>query len=123
MDAVTEAVRACAPPAVVAVTSQPAPERIPPDHVERCRRDHTSPDRWKHADIALAFITGTTITLDVRITNTQSASAAGSPAAHLRIQENATIVKYADYYRAFKPFVIDLGGAVLERSDGARSNR
>ena len=26
---------------------------------------------------------------------------------------------YADYYRAFKPFVIDLGGAVSERSDGA----
>ena len=35
------------------------------------------------------------------------------------MHENAKIVKYADYYRAFKPFVIDLGGAVSERSDGA----
>ena len=87
--------------------------------MERCRRDHTSPDGWKRADIALAFITGTTITLDVRITNTQSASAAGSPAAHLRVHENAKIVTYTDYYRASKPFVIDLGGAVSERSDGA----
>ena len=25
------------------------------------------------------------------------------------MHENAKIVKYADYYRAFKPFVIDLG--------------
>ena len=28
-------------------------------------------------------------------------------------------MKYADYYRTFKPFVIDLGCAVSERSDGA----
>ena len=28
-------------------------------------------------------------------------------------------MKYADYYRAFKPFVIDLGCAVSERSHGA----
>ena len=90
--AVAEAVRECAPPGVVAVTSQAAPERIPADHVERCRRDDTSPDGSKRADIALAFITGTTMTLDVRTTNTQSASAAGSPAAHLRVQENAKIV-------------------------------
>ena len=87
---------------MVAVTSQPAPERIPADHVKRCRRDHTLPDGWKRVDIALAFITGTTITLDVRTTNTQSASAARSPAAHLRVHENAKIVMYADYYRAFK---------------------
>ena len=43
----------------------------------------------------------------------------GPPAGHLRVHENAKIVKYVDDYRAFKPFVIDLGGAVSERSDGA----
>ena len=84
----------------------------------RCRRDGTSPDRWKRADLALAVITGTTITLDVRTTNTQCASAASSAAAHLHNLERAKIVKYADYYRAFRPFVIDLGGAVSELSYG-----
>ena len=63
--AVVEAIRECAPPGVVAISSQAAPERIPPDHADRCRRSGTSPDGWKRADIALAFITGTTITLDV----------------------------------------------------------
>ena len=85
----------------------------------RCRRDGTSPDRWKRADLALAVITGTTITLDVRTTNTQCASAASSAAAHLHNLERAKIVKYADYYSAFRPFVIDLGGAVSEVSSGA----
>ena len=70
---------------------------------------------WKR----LAFITGTIITLDVRTTNTQCASAASSAAAHLHKLERAKIVKYADYDRAFRPFVIDLGGAVSEVSSGA----
>ena len=74
--------------------------------------DGTSPDMWKR----LAFITGTIIiTLDVRTTNTQCASVASSAAAHLQNLERAKIVKYADvYYRAFRHFVIDLGGAVSE---------
>ena len=53
--AVVDAIRECVPPGVLSISSQPAPERIPPDHAERCRRDHTSPDGWKRADIALAF--------------------------------------------------------------------
>ena len=75
----------------------------------------------KRADIALAFITGTTITLDVRTTNTQSASAHGaaSAEAHLRSQEREMAAKYAGYYRNFVHFVIDLGGAVNEDSYGA----
>jgi len=119
--AVAEAIRECAPPGVVAISSQPAPERIPPDHAERCRRSGTWPDGWKRADIALAFITGRTITLDVRTTNTQSASARGaaSAEAHLRSQEREKVAKYAGYYRNFVPFVIDLGGAVNEDSYGA----
>ena len=119
--AVAEAIRECVPPGIVAISSQPAPERIPPDHVARCQRDGTSPDGWKRADIALAFVTGKTFTLDVRTTNTHSASArtAASPAAHLRAQERAKSAKYTDYYRNFLPFVIDLSGAVTEHSYGA----
>ena len=56
--------------------------------------------------------------LDVRTTNTLSASA-GGPAAHLRALEAAKTVKYQGYYRKFLPFVIDLGGAVSTRSFGA----
>ena len=97
--AVADAIRECAPPGVVAISSQPAPERFPPDHAERCRRSGTSPDGWKRADIALAFITGTTITLDVRTTNTRSASAHGaaSAEAHLRSQERENVAMYAGY--------------------------
>jgi hypothetical protein len=118
---VAEAIRENVPPGVVAISSQPAPERIPIDHAERCRRERISPDGWKRADIALAFITGKTITVDVRTTNTLSATAraAGSAATHLRSQENAKTAKYADYYRSFVPYVIDLGGAVNELSFGA----
>ena len=119
--AVAEAIRECAQPGVVAISWQPAPERFPPDHAERCRRSGISPDGWKRADIALAFITGTTITLDVRTANTQAASARGaaSAEAHLRSQEREKVAKYAGYYRNFVPFVIDLGGAVNEDSSGA----
>lgn len=101
-------------------SQQPAPERIPPDHALRCARDGTSPDGWKRADVALAFVTGRTITLDVRTTNTQSASAlATTAAAHLHALEGAKTAKYAAYYRDFRPFVVDLGGAVSEQSFGA----
>jgi hypothetical protein len=119
--AVAEAIREEAPPGVLAISMQPAPERTPLDHVERCRRERVSPDGWKRADIALAFVTGKTVVLDVRTTNTMSASAtaAGTVAAHLRGQERAKVAKYADYYRNFKPLVIDLGGAVSETSYGA----
>ena len=120
--AVAKAIRECLPPGLVSVTPQSAPERIPADHVARCRRDGTSPDGWKRADLALAFITGTTITLDVRTTNTRCASVASSAAAHLHNLERANIVTYADYDRAFRPFVIDLGGAVSEVSYGARKS-
>ena len=67
------------------------------------------------------FITGATVTLDVRTTNTQSASARGaaSAEAHLRSQERENVAKYAGYYRNFVPFVIDLGGAVNDDSYGA----
>ena len=121
--AVAEAIRECLSPGVVSVTPQSAPERIPADHVARCRRDGTSPDRWKRADLTLAFITGTTITRDVRTTDTQCASAASSAAAHLHSLERAKIVKYADDYRAFRPVVIDLGGAVSEVSYESITNR
>jgi hypothetical protein len=119
--AVAQAIRECVPPGVLAISSQPAPERYPLDHADRCRREHVSPDGWKRADVGLAFVTGTTITLDVRTTNTQSASARGaaSAEAHLRSQEDAKRAKYADYYRNFHPFVVDLGGAVTDRSYGA----
>ena len=87
-------------------------------HPAQARRGQPRPPR---ADIALAFITGTTITLDVRTTNTQSASAHGaaSAEAHLRSQEREKLAKYAGYYRNFVHFVIDLGGAVNEDSYGA----
>jgi len=116
--AVAEAIRDCVPTGVVAISSQPAPERIPQDHAERCRRAHATPDGWKRADVGLAFITGTTFAIDVRTTNTHSASARGaaSPDAHLRSNEKAKSAKYADYYRNFLPFVIDLGGAVSDTS-------
>ena len=57
----------------------------------------------------------------VRTTNTQSASArdAASAEAHLRSHERENVTKYARYYRNFVPFVIDLGGAVNDDSDGA----
>lgn len=74
----------------------------------------------ERADLALAFITGTTITLDVGTSNTQFASAESLAAAHLHNFERAKIVKYADYCRVFMPFVIDLGGA--EISHIARSS-
>lgn len=119
--AVAEAIREEVPPGVLAVWSQPAPERFPPDHVERCRRAKTSPEGCKRADIGFAFVTGKTITLDVRTVNVHcaSASAAGSVAACLRAREREKVGKYADYYRDFKPFVIELGGAVSESSYGA----
>jgi len=119
--AVAEAIRECVPPGVVKISSQPAPEHTPLDHVERCRREGTSPDGWKRADVAVAFITGKTFTLDVRTTNTQSASARGaaSAEAHLCAQEAAKRAKYRGYYRNFLPYVIDLGGAVTESSFGA----
>ena len=118
---VAEAIREEAPPGLFAISAQPALERIPLDHADRCRRERISPDGWKRADIALAFITGKTIVMDVRTTNTQcaSASSAGSVTAYLRGQERAKNAKYADYYRDFRPFVIDLGGAVSEDSFGA----
>ena len=115
--AVMEAVRECVPSGIMATSPQPAPELIPPDHAARCARDGTSPDGWKRADIALAFITGKTITLDVRTTNTQCASAGSAP-VHLRGLEREKTAKYRDYYRDFHPFVIDLSGAVSERSFG-----
>lgn len=79
-----------------------------------------SPDGWKRADIALAFTTGKIITLDVRTTDTHCASArkSGSPEAFLKAQEREKANKYAGYYRAFRPYVIDLGGAVSETSYG-----
>jgi len=116
--AVMEAVRECVPAGIVVASSQPAPERIPPDHAARCARDRTTPDGWKRADIAFAFVTGKTITLDVRTTNMQCASA-GLAASHLRGLEGGKTAKYADYDRDFHPFVIDLSGAVSERSFGA----
>jgi hypothetical protein len=119
--AVADAIREDAPPGVVSVFMQPSAERIPPDHAERCRRDKTSPDGWKRADIALAFAnSGKVITLDVRTTNTHSASARGSSSADafLGAQERAKKAKYADYYRNFHPYVIDLSGAVTETSYG-----
>src|SRR5580658_7457201 len=69
----------------------------------------------------LEFITGKTVVLDVRTTNVLCASAVGaaSPATHLNGLERAKSAKYADYYRAFRPFVIDLSGAVSETSYGA----
>ncbi len=97
---------------MVRISAQPAPERYPPDHAERCARDRTSPDGWKRADISFAFITGTTITLDVRTTNTQAASVLGSADAHLRALERAKVAKYGAYYSNLAPFVIDLSGAV-----------
>jgi hypothetical protein len=116
--AVMDAVEDCLPAGVVKVWSQPAPERIPLDHAERCARVGASPDGWKRADVAIEFVTGKTVVLDVRTTNTLSASA-GAPAAHLRALENSKTAKYADYYRDFRPFVVDLGGAVSETSFGA----
>lgn len=117
--AVMEAIRESLPHGTVAISSQPAPERIPPDHAQRCAKAGTSPDGWKRADVGLAFLTGKTVTLDVRTTNVLSASAqASSPAAHLASLEKAKRVKYADYYRDFRPFVIDLSGAVNESSFG-----
>ena len=115
------AVEECLPPGVVSVWAQPAPERFPPDHAARCARDGCSPDGWKRADIALEFLTGKTVVLDVRTTNVLCASAVGaaSPSAHLNGLERAKSAKYADYYRAFRPFVIDLSGAVSETSYGA----
>ena len=53
----------------------------------RCER--CSPDGWKRADVALEFVTGKIIVLDVRTTNTLSASAATDPDSHLRAQESA----------------------------------
>jgi hypothetical protein len=119
--AVAEAIRDCAPPAVVAISSQPAPERTPPDHLERCRREKISPDGWKRADVGLAFVTGTTFAIDVRTSNTMCTTARGrsSPQAFLVSQERAKAAKYAGYYRNFLPFVVDLGGAVTEQSYGA----
>ena len=116
--AVMDAIEECVPAGLVKVWSQPAPERLPLDHADRCARAGCSPDGWKRADIALEFVTGKTVVLDVRTTNTLSASA-GGPAAHLRALEAAKTVKYQGYYRKFMPFVIDLGGAVSMRSIGA----
>jgi len=116
--AVAEAIRDCIPSGTAAISPQPAPERIPPDHEERCRREKSTPDGWKRADIGLAFITGATFTVDVRTTNTHCTSArkAATADAHLRSEEKAKSAKYADYYRNFLPFVIDLGGAVSDIS-------
>jgi hypothetical protein len=117
--AVMEAIREEVPHGTVTVSSQPAPERIPPDHAARCARAGTSPDGWKRADVGLAFLTGKTVTLDVRTTNVLAASAlVSTPAAHLAALEGAKTLKYAAYYRDFKPFVIDLSGAVSEPSFG-----
>jgi len=62
-----------------------------------------------------------TFTLDVRTISTQSVSARGASSAesHLRSQEKAKTTKYADYYRHFMPYVIDLGGTVTECAYGA----
>src|SRR5438128_612021 len=101
--AVMDAVEECLPSGTVRVWSQPAPERFPLDNVDRCARDHTSPDGWKRADIALEFVNGKRIVLDVRTTNALSASAmrAGKVAAHLRSLEREKWGKYRDYYRDF----------------------
>jgi hypothetical protein len=117
--AVMSAIEECLPTGIVKVWAQPAPERIPVDHAARCEREGCSPDGWKRADVALEFVTGKTIVLDVRTTNTLSASAATDPDAHLRAQEGAKVAKYRAYYRDFHPFVVDLGGAVSIRSYGA----
>ena len=119
--AVMEAVESCLPGGTVRVWPQPSPERIPLDHAERCARDHVTPDGWRRADIALEFATGKTITLDVRTTNILSASAmsAGAPESHLHALERGKAAKYGAYYRDFKPFVLDLSGAVTETTFGA----
>ena len=56
-----------------------------------------------------------------RTRNSLSASAvsAGTASAHLQSLERAKDAKYNAYYRDFKPFVIDLSGAVSETSYGA----
>ena len=113
-----EAVEECLPPGVVRVCSQPAPERIPLDHEVRCDSSERAPEGWKRADIAVDFVTGRTIVLDVRTTNTL-ASSAGRPSTHLHALEAAKSAKYAGYYRDFMPYVVDLGGAVSEQSFGA----
>ena len=94
--AVMSAIEECLPTGTVKVWSQPAPERIPPDHVERCARDRCSPEGWKRADIALEFVSGKTIVLDVRTTNTQSAISA---LADARVLETHAAEKLGDAYR------------------------
>ena len=118
--AVAEAVRETVPAGVVSVWPQPSRERTPPDHEERCRHDEVSPEGWRRADIAFAFTTGKVITLDVRTTDTQCASARhpASAEAFLRSQEREKTMKYEGYYKHFRPFVIDLTGAVTETSYG-----
>ena len=122
--AVAEAVRESVPPGIVKVWQQPAPEIIPLDHVERCRRANKSPDGWKRADVAFSLITGKTVVVDVRTTNTQSKSArdAGSAGTFMDALAREKVVKSKDYYRDFQPYVVDLGGAVTHKSYMARSS-
>src|SRR4051812_26319720 len=63
---------------------------------------------------------GKTIALDVRATNTLSASAvaAGAADAHVAAQEGQKRAKHAADNHNFKPYVMDLDGAVPERSYG-----
>ena len=88
------AIEECLPAGSVQVWAQPAPERLPVDHAARCEREGCSPDGWKRADVALEFTTGKIMVLDVRTTNTLSASAPTDPDSHLRAQESAKAAKY-----------------------------
>jgi hypothetical protein len=105
-------------PVPVKVWEQPGPDHLPPDHATRCAEAGESPDAWRRADLAVEYLDGRTITVDVCTANCLAASALrrASAAAHLRDIENRKRRRYAGYYAEFRPLAIALTGAVTEES-------
>ncbi len=113
---VADALSASVPPGVLRTVMQPPTERLPVDHVERCRAEGTDPSAPRRADIAVEFRDLHRLVIDVATTNLVCGSALSkSVQSHIEGIESAKDRRYKGYYGDFHPLVVSLGGGVSER--------
>ena len=118
--ATRDAIEEVLPSGTVRLWSQPSPEHYPLDHAARCAAARVTEEGWKRADIAVEFVTGEVVTLDVRTVHLQKASALHSTVkAQVKAIESEKNGKYMAYYDRFRPLVVSLTGAVSDAAFGA----
>jgi len=113
----TDAIQDIIPEGVVTSHMQPGCERVPLDHVERCRKNKEDLLGAERADISIETTGGRRKVLDMGTTNVVSRSALQSNVeTHMERIVDAKMKRYKDYYRNFSPFIMRLSGGVTESS-------